>query len=112
MLWLDVPHRDIASPSERTNGVGHVGVVVPDVEAAQARLDALGSSAVRVLKRVGEDTPKTGPLAVSQGFSEDVYAQVPPEEKRAIEAVLNENNRRFIYAQDPDGNILEIQPQD
>lgn len=110
MLWLDVPRRDIVSPSERTNGVGHVGVVVPDVEAAQARLEALGT--VSILKRVGEDTPTTGALAVSQGFSKEVYAQVPPAERAAIEAVLNENNRRFIYAQDPDGNILEIQPQD
>ncbi|KAJ4150916.1 hypothetical protein LMH87_011643 [Akanthomyces muscarius] len=110
MIWLDVPRRDIASPSKRTNGVGHIGVVVPDVDAAQARLEALGS--VGILKRVGEDTPRSGPLAVSQGFSEGVYAQVPLEERRAMEAVLDENNRRFIYAQDPDGNILEIQPQD
>lgn len=111
MLWLDVPRRDIASPGERMNGAGHIGVVVPDAEAAQARLEALQGGSVRILKRVGEDTPRSGPLAISQGFSEDVYEQVPPEERRAIEAVLDENNRRFIYAQDPDGNILEFQPQ-
>ncbi|EGX96466.1 Glyoxalase/bleomycin resistance protein/dioxygenase [Cordyceps militaris CM01] len=109
MLFLDVPRRGIASPSEHTNAVGHLGVVVPDVVAAQARLEEQG---VRLLKRVGEDTPTTGPLAISQGFAPDVYRQVPPGEQRAIEAVLNEMNRRFIYAQDPDGNILEIQPQD
>lgn len=112
MIHLDVPRRDIVSPSERTNGVGHIGVVVPDVEAAQRRLDALAADGtVRILKRAGEDTPRTGPVAVSQGFSEEVYEQVPRDEQKAIEAALDEGNRRFIYVQDPDGNILEIQPQ-
>lgn len=110
MIHLDVPRRDIVSPSEQTNGVGHIGVVVPDVEAAQRRLDTMGG--VSIIKRVGEDTPTTGPLAVSQGFSRDVYAQIGREEQKVIEATLNEINRRFIYVQDPDGNILEIQPQD
>ncbi|OAA63995.1 Glyoxalase/bleomycin resistance protein/dioxygenase [Cordyceps fumosorosea ARSEF 2679] len=112
MLWLDVPRRDVVSPSERANGVGHLGVVVPDVEAAQRRLEGVLGGGARMLKRVGEDTPTTGPLAVSQGFAPEVYAQLPEAERRGIEAVLNEINRRFIYVQDPDGNILEIQPQD
>lgn len=112
MIHLDVPRRDIVSPSEQTNGVGHIGVVVPDVEAAQSRLDAMGVDAVKVLKRVGEDTPRFGPLAIAQGFSPGVYAQIGAEERVVIEKALDEINRRFIYVQDPDGNILEIQPQE
>lgn len=110
MIFLDVPRRDIASPSEQTNGVGHIGVVVPDVDAAQKRLE--GMEGVSILKRVGEDTPRSGPLAIAQGFSPEVYKQVPADEQKAIEGILDEINRRFIYVQDPDGNILEIQPQD
>lgn len=109
LIHIDVAERGIVSPGEHTNGVGHIGVVVPDVEAAQKRLEGLGA---KILKGVGEDTPRDGHVAVAQGFSEGVLAQIEEGERKVIEKTLDEINRRFIYVEDPDGNILEIQPQD
>jgi len=110
LIYLDVPERDMPASTEKSNTFGHVGVVVPDIDALQARLDEMGC--IEILKRVGEDTPSEGKIAESNGFPDSAWAQIDNEERKVIETVLSAINRKFVYVVDPDGNLVEIQPQE
>jgi lactoylglutathione lyase len=108
VIHLDIPNEDIPASSEKTNTFGHIGVVVPDTEAAQARLE--NYPGVRILKRVGDPTPSEGEIAIANGFPPSAWEQISIKERAIIEATLSEINLRFLYVADPDGNILEVQP--
>ncbi|CAH0042697.1 unnamed protein product [Clonostachys rhizophaga] len=111
MIYFDIPDKShLQASSVRTNTFGHMGVIVPDVEAAQARLEALPG--VRILKRFGAPTESEGEVAIANGFPPEALAQVSAEERATIAAVLSVINERFLYVADPDGNIIEVQPQD
>ena len=111
MIYLAIPGReDIPASSDKTNTFGHIGMVVPDIEATQARLESIPS--VSIHKRYGEATPSEGPIANANGFPPSAWEQIGAEERKVIEQVLSAINERFIYVEDPDGNIIEIQPQD
>ena len=107
---VDLAEGDLPKPSsERTNTFGHVGMIVPDIEAAQARLEALGD--VEILKRCGEPIPRGGKLAMAQGFSPEVVEKLGDEFGVILE-VMDVLNDRFVFVVDPDGNIVEIQPRE
>ncbi|VUC25845.1 unnamed protein product [Clonostachys rosea] len=111
MIYLDIPDKShLEASSVRTNTFGHIGVIVPDVEAAQARLEAMPD--VRILKHVGGPTESGGEVAMANGFPPEAWAQISAEERATIETVLSAINERFIYVADPDGNLIEVQPQD
>lgn len=110
MIHLDIPDKDLPASSEKSNTFGHIGIVVPDVEATQKRLESLPS--VNILKNYGDDTPSEGPIANANGFPQSAWAQIDDDEREIIEQSLSAINLRFIYVEDPDGNIIEIQPQD
>lgn len=111
MLHLDIPDQDHLIPSaERSGTVGHIGFIVPDVEAAEAHIKTIPG--IQILKAVGEPTPSRGPIARANGLPPRAWAQVSEEERAQIEMVLSAVNTKFIYVADPDGNILEIQGRD
>ncbi|CAM1508953.1 Fc.00g026920.m01.CDS01 [Cosmosporella sp. VM-42] len=109
MLYLDIPNKDLPASSEKSTTFGHIGIIVPDVEATQARLE--GFPGVRILKNTGAPTPSEGEIAIANGFSQATWDQIDDEERKVIETVLSTVNERFIYVADPDGNIIEVQPQ-
>ena len=109
MIQLDVPNWDLPASTAKANTFGHVGVVVPDVEAVQARLDTMDN--VEVLKGLSDPMPFTGPIANSNGFPEEVWEHIDDEERALIEAVIGGVNQNFIIVADPDGNMVEIQAQ-
>lgn len=109
MLCLDVPEQDLPSSAETPNTFGHLGMVVPDIDATQAWLESLGS--VEFLKKTNEPTPTEGPIANANSFPPSAWGQVTVEEKGLIGAILDEVNWKYIFIADPDGNIIEIQPQ-
>lgn len=108
MLCLDVPEQDLPASSETANTFGHLGIVVPDVDATQAWLESRG---VALLKKVDAPTPRDGPIANANSFPPAAWAQLGADEREQIGATLDEINWRFIFLADPDGNIIEIQPQ-
>lgn len=111
MIYLDIPGReDLPASSDTTNTFGHIGMVVPDIEAAQARLEDMPS--VKIHKRYGDATSSEGPIANANGFPPSAWEQIDDEERKVIEQVLSAINERFVYVEDPDGNIIEIQGQD
>jgi lactoylglutathione lyase len=108
MLCLDVPEQDLPASSEKANTFGHLGIVVPDIDATQTWLESRG---VEFLKKVDSPTPRDGPIANANSFPPAAWAQLGDDEKEQIGATLDEINWRFIFIADPDGNIIEIQPQ-
>jgi lactoylglutathione lyase len=109
MIELNVPNRHLPASSEKSNTLGHLGIVVPDVKATQARLEAMED--VEILKNTGDPTPSEGKIAMSNGFPPEVWAHISVEERRMIEGLSSQINKEFIYISDPDGNVIEIQPQ-
>lgn len=110
LIYLDVPEKDMPASSEKANTFGHIGVVVPDVEVAQARLEELGT--VEILKKIGDHVPGTGKLAEANGLSKLVWDQLNEKERTDIEQFVTTMNTRFVFVADPDGNVVEIQRQE
>jgi lactoylglutathione lyase len=81
------------------SGFRHLGLIVPDVMAAQERLEGLGAD---VIKRVGEEADFGGPvgLAFGEGFAERY-----PEDAEMISAAL----MGVLLVLDLDGNMVEVQ---
>lgn len=86
------------------NTFSHVGMVVPDVEKTQARMEQYG---IEILKRVGEDISGKGEIANAFGFG----AASASEVKAGLVAIDGIGFKDFLIVTDPDGNLIEIQNQ-
>lgn len=96
----------IPASTQRTNTFGHVGLIVPDVQATQERMEQNG---VRILKRVGETpAPVDGPIAQAFGVGGPDVQQARAAALAGIRSLGFDN---FLIITDPDGNLIEIQPQ-
>ncbi|KAH9219610.1 hypothetical protein DL95DRAFT_483824 [Leptodontidium sp. 2 PMI_412] len=95
--------RRVYEPTRRAT-FSHIGLIVPDVLALQARLDSYN---IPILKRAGEKPDIGNPTSGAFGITD-------PESQDAIEAlkgVLLSGFLEFAIVADPDGNLLEVQPQ-
>lgn len=95
----------IPGPDKFTSTLSHLGIIVPDPTATQARLEEYG---VTIYKKVGEPMPKDGPLG--NKFSLGDARGLSDEDFEAIQKVMSELGMLNIFAADPDGNLLEILP--
>ncbi|KAK0724586.1 Glyoxalase/Bleomycin resistance protein/Dihydroxybiphenyl dioxygenase [Lasiosphaeris hirsuta] len=84
-----------------STGFGHVGLIVPDVLQAQARLEGLG---VQVLKRAGEVPDLGGPVGEAFGLPADVVETNAADAELISGALLG-----VLLVLDPDGNLIEVQ---
>ncbi|KAL2680541.1 hypothetical protein Neosp_008143 [[Neocosmospora] mangrovei] len=109
LIHINVPDNYLPSSGESPNTFGHVGMIVPDIEAAQARLDTFPD--VRVLKRTGEGLSFGTEIGNATSLSPAVVAQLKPVEQAALIKTLSKLNSALIYVTDPDGNLVELQPQ-
>lgn len=104
-VHLSTEGDDIPGAPERTATLNHLGIIVPDLEAAQARLESQG---VNIWKKIGEPMPSTGYLASKYALGD--ASNLSDEEFADLQKVMGEFNRETIFASDPDGNLLEILP--
>lgn len=96
---------DKLEPStKRANTFSHVGLIVPDIQQTQARLERYG---VTILKASGTTLEYNSPGAEAFGFGEASKS----EADSAIEGTLSIGFQDFLLAADPDGNLVEIQVQ-
>ncbi|PVH68620.1 hypothetical protein DL98DRAFT_662097 [Cadophora sp. DSE1049] len=106
--------KDAKVPLRRTidnaNTFSHIGLIVPDILAAQATFEAFGAT---ILKRVGmnpvEGDPAGDDVAVAFGLSE-VRAS-SNETAAAPTGIAGFGFTQFIIVADPDGNLIEVQQQ-
>ncbi|KAL2070412.1 hypothetical protein VTL71DRAFT_13438 [Oculimacula yallundae] len=93
----------VYEPTRRAT-FSHIGLIVPDTLALQARLD---SYKIPILKRAGEKPDVTSPSIGAFGITD-------PESEEATEAmkgIFLSGFLSFVIVADPDGNFLEIQPR-
>ncbi|KAF7915864.1 uncharacterized protein EAE98_010944 [Botrytis deweyae] len=77
----------------------HLGLIVPDIQAAQARMEAKG---VKIVKRVGDAVDINSPIPAALGFPN---VQAFEEGIPGLEAL---GFYDFMIIADPDGNLLEV----
>ncbi|KAF4453153.1 Glyoxalase/bleomycin resistance protein/dioxygenase [Fusarium austroafricanum] len=80
-----------------------IGIVVPDIEKAQERLEKYGAV---VYKGIGQPMPEAGPLGSPYAFGD--ASDLSDEGWKAIKDVLTKTNEHNLFAGDPDGNLLEV----
>lgn len=107
LVSLDIEGKDIPGPPRMTSTISHLGIIVPDIPATQARLEEFG---VTIYKKVGDPLPSTGYMA--NPYSLGDATNLSPKEWADIQAAMSQLNMLNIFAADPDGNLLEILPLD
>lgn len=106
LISTDYPNSGITpSSTESTNTFSHVSFVVPDTEVVQARLESYN---VIIYKRVGDTVPLEGPFSRAVNLHSSV---IDPGELTALRRRLSGITNNYIFAADPDGNLLEIIPK-
>jgi lactoylglutathione lyase len=93
--------------TRRANTFSHIGLMVPDLEAAQKRMEKAG---VTITKKIGFSAEGVASIANACGAGEFVTdnQEEPAQVLTAIEATgFNE----LLIIEDPDGNLLEVQQQ-
>ncbi|UZP45368.1 hypothetical protein NXS19_013180 [Fusarium pseudograminearum] len=111
--YADVPVKNIESGRQHPNTFGHIGIVVPDIQAFQERLDTMPH--ISVLKRSGEPFVELDPSLVvgpAVGLLPDIVEQLDEEERKAIVQNFGQSVESLIFVADPDGNFIEVQPQE
>ncbi|KAK7179458.1 lactoylglutathione lyase [Paraphaeosphaeria sporulosa] len=93
--------------------LSHFGLIVPNVEAAQARFESLG---VRIIKRAGEidltgQTEESRLLGAAWGFADLSNEETQKDAMKAAPGLEVIGFRTFLIIADPDGNMLEVQQQ-
>lgn len=100
-----VPIDRLPASTRMPNTLSHIGLIVPDMMAAQKRMKAHN---VTIVKDIGEDPTPKGAIADAFGVGD-----VSQWDAEGIVAGLE--NIGFKYAlmvEDPDGNLIEILPME
>ncbi|KAI9162847.1 Lactoylglutathione lyase [Paramyrothecium foliicola] len=105
LFHLATEGHDVPGPVQIANTLNHIGIIVPDLEATQARLEEHG---VTIYKKINAPMPSTGYM--SSKFSLGDATNLADEEFATLQKVMGEFNKQTIFAADPDGNLLEILP--
>jgi lactoylglutathione lyase len=93
----------------RTSTFANVGVVVPDVQAVQDRLEQWE---VGIAKRVGETKlPADGAVANAFNIGPASTSNVT-EVEELVKGLVTTDLANLLFAEDPDGNMLEIVARD
>jgi lactoylglutathione lyase len=106
LLEFIYPHNattELEASTVRANTFSHVGIVVPDVRKAEARMREFG---VEILKGVGVVPAADDPAAKAFGLGDDIGVA-----EEALEGVRMIGFSDFLIVKDPDGNAVEIQEQ-
>ncbi|EWG53723.1 hypothetical protein FVEG_12093 [Fusarium verticillioides 7600] len=113
IYYLDIPTKNIESSSQHPSTFAHIGLVVPDAQKTQERLEAMPD--IKIVKKYGEKfTQLTDDLVIGPavGLPPAVVAQLSLEEREAIVEGLGGGVDPLIFIVDPDGNFIEIQGEE
>ena len=99
----------LVASTERTNTFANLGLVVPDVQVAQDRLERRG---VKIIKRIGETiVPADSPLANATNIGPTSTSDTA-ERDAVVQGLLTTDFENILFVEDPDGNMIEIVKQD
>ncbi|KAF2161583.1 hypothetical protein M409DRAFT_27978 [Zasmidium cellare ATCC 36951] len=97
-------HSAIPATTQYVNTFSHVGLIVPDIRSFQRRMEKFK---VPILKKTGEtsfDDEVRGARAF--GFGSDIQAG-----RMTVMALTAIGFEKFAIVVDPDGNTVEVQPE-
>ncbi|KAI0186506.1 Glyoxalase/Bleomycin resistance protein/Dihydroxybiphenyl dioxygenase [Xylaria flabelliformis] len=106
IISLQSHDNDLPSSTQKTSTFSQLGFVVPDTEAIQKRLEDFG---VTIYKRIGDPSPEDGPFTIATNL---IRSKIEPKEFAAIFLTLSDAQYSYVFAADPDGNMIEIMPQE
>ncbi|KAK2741535.1 hypothetical protein FQN55_008290 [Onygenales sp. PD_40] len=98
--------------TELDNTFSHVGIVVPDSKVVEGRLEEFG---VPVLKGVGGEVTERAKEVVARAYGlGKLWKEKREEAEELVKLLLGAvpGVDEFVYATDPDGNLIEVQPQE
>jgi lactoylglutathione lyase len=100
------------STIELDNTFSHLGMVVPDIHAAQKRFEEFG---VPVLRGAGETATEEFEKKLASAYG---LGKAWDDNKEEVIDLLNvilasvPGINDFVFVTDPDGNLIEVQPQE
>ena len=83
-------------------------MIVPDVLAAQNRMEQLG---VTIVKKIGDEAALNSPVAEAFGLGSNDTSSGEAELENTIAGIAMIGFSQFLLVEDPDGNLIEIQQQ-
>ncbi|SPO03250.1 uncharacterized protein DNG_05932 [Cephalotrichum gorgonifer] len=111
-LAPNVTEPPAASPeasSKRTNTFSHFGLIVPDLDAARQRFK---DNDVTILADVGEVPPPENLIPIVNAYGAGLLPEGSDEVIQQLVVAMTGSGQDTMIIQDPDGNIIEVQPQD
>lgn len=116
-VWIapdatDPPREKPVASTAKSNTISHLGLIVPDMTVARKRIMNAG---VKVLADVGSSGAErlNHPILEAYGFG-----LIPPLpnyadlRREAIKALVASGGNTFLIIEDPDGNMVEVQPKE
>ncbi len=97
--------KGLTATTQRPNTLSHIGLIVPNLEKAQARMKKYG---VKITKGIGQSAEGIKSVENAYGFGE--YA-TKNQTKRdlLVKGQSLIGFAQFLTVEDPDGNLIEIQ---
>lgn len=109
LFYFAVPDTLPVASTEQTNTFSNIGLIVPDIQATQDRLEKHGA---KIVKRLGETTiPLDGPIANAMNIGPASTTNIT-EGEALIEGLQTTFFESVLFVEDPDGNLIEILAQD
>lgn len=108
LLYFNESHNQLIPSTERTNTFANLGLVVPDIQTAQDRMDKYG---VEIVKRIGETTAAfDSPIAKAFNIGPESTNNIT-QVNDLIKGLITTDFEHIIFLKDPDGNMLEVVEQ-
>ena len=95
---------NLTATTDTANTFSHIGIIVPNLKTALARIEALGG--VKILSRPGEVPVPGGALTKALGLG---HLPADHPEAPLILGIYAEVSKALLFVEDPDGNVIEIQ---
>lgn len=105
----DPPAERPVASSARTNSFSHLGLVVPDLDAARQRFK---ENDVTILADVGETPTPENVLPIVNAYGAGLLPEGSEDVIEELMTAMLGSGQDTMIIQDPDGNIIEVQPQD
>ena len=105
LVHYDNPNANLVPSTKVTNTFSHLGLIVPDINATQTRLEHYGAD---ILKNLGEEPKMDGEIAFAYGIG-DVAQRDPKGAEEIFNSLLKPGSKDFIFVADPDGNYVEVE---
>ncbi|KAI1611087.1 Glyoxalase/Bleomycin resistance protein/Dihydroxybiphenyl dioxygenase [Exophiala viscosa] len=101
----DSQDEGMTATTVRPNTFSHIGLIVPDLEKAQARMEKFGA---KITKRIGQSAENITSVENALGFGPSATTN-QTERKLLVKGQQLVGFAQLLTVEDPDGNMIEVQ---